>query len=223
VAALAQRRAEYEIAKKQLADASVRAPFDGIVQARPAGLGEHIVAGTPVVMLVKVDPLRLRLEVPERDSALVRTGQVVRLAVAGDTNVYAGVMARLSPALDYQSRMLVVEADVPSRGALRPGLFVRAEIIVNGREEGLSVPRDAIVTFAGLEKVIAVEAGKAVEKVVNTGRAGPDWIEVISGIKAGEVVVIEPGSLRTGQSVTGGQEPLTMKATSVSTAQKLAD
>lgn len=213
MATVAQRRAEFELARKRLADASVRAPFDGAVQGRPATVGEYVAAGTPIVQLVKTDPLRLRLDVPERECILVRPGQVVLLLVEGDTNTYRGEIARLSPALDEQTRTLRVEADVPRQGSLRPGLFARAQIIVAEQERTLTVPGDAIITFAGLEKVVAVEDGKAVEKVVSTGRRGPDWVEVVSGLAAGESVVLRPGSLRTGQRVmvgdgAEGQPPL---------------
>jgi RND family efflux transporter MFP subunit len=208
MATVAQRRAEFELARKRLADASVRAPFDGAVQARPATVGEYVAAGTPIVQLVKTDPLRLRLDLPERECILVRTGQVVLLFVEGDTNTYSGQIARLSPALDEQNRTLRVEADVPRQGSLRPGLFARARIIVTEHEQALTVPADALITFAGLEKVVVVRDGKAVEKVVATGRRGPDWAEVVSGLEAGETVVLSPGSLRTGQRVivsTGGE------------------
>jgi len=201
MATVAQRRAEFDLARKRLADASVRAPFDGAVQARPATIGEYVAVGAPIVRLVKTDPLRLRLEVPERECILVRTGQVVRLLVEGDTNLYTGLITRLSPALDEQTRTLRVEGDVPRQGSLRPGLFARARIIVTEAEQALTVPGDAILTFAGLEKVITVEEGRAVEKTVSTGRRGPDWVEVVSGLRAGEIVVLSPGSLRTGQRV----------------------
>lgn len=201
MATVAQRRAELDLARKRLADASVRAPFDGAVQARPAALGEYVAVGAPIVQLVKTDPLRLRLEVPERECILVRTGQVVRLRVEGDTNLYSGRITRLSPALDEQTRTLRVEADVPRQGSLRPGLFARAQIVVAEAEPALAMPAQAIITFAGLEKVVVVEEGKAVEKTVTTGRRGPDWVEVVSGLQAGERVVLGPGSLRTGQRV----------------------
>ena len=207
MATVAQRRAELELARKRLADASVRAPFDGTVQARPASVGEYVAAGTPIVQLVKTDPLRLRLEVPERECILVRTGQVVLLLVEGDTNTYRGELARLSPALDDQTRMLRVEADVPREGSLRPGLFARARIIVTEREKALTVPLEALTTFAGLEKVVGVREGKAVEQVIATGRRGLDWVEVLSGLEAGEAVVLSPGSLRTGQRVRASHGP----------------
>jgi multidrug efflux pump subunit AcrA (membrane-fusion protein) len=100
MAALAQRRAEYDFAQKQLADTAIVAPFDGAVQSRKANLGEYVTTGAPVLEVVRTDPLRLRLEVPERSSTLVQTGQTVRLWVEADTNAYSGVLTRLSPALE---------------------------------------------------------------------------------------------------------------------------
>ena len=200
-AVLAQRRAEFELATQQLSDTSLRAPFDGAVQSRLANLGEFLAAGSPVVKLVKTDPLRLRLEVPERDAASVRIKQRVRLTGEGDTNVYSGTISRVSPAIDNQSRMLIAEADVRNNGSLRPGLFARARIIVREDEEGLAVPDSALIVFAGLEKVVAVRNGKAHETLVNTGRRGPGWIEILSGLHPGEKVVLEPGNLRSGESV----------------------
>ncbi len=202
VAALAERRAALDLAKKQLTDTSMRAPFDGIVQARPANVGEYVSAGTPVVQLVHLDPLRLRLLVPEREASLVRIGQEVWLHLEGDTNRYSGQIARLSPALNEQTRMLVVEADVPARGTLRAGFFARAQIIVDSADSGLSVPIPTITTFAGVEKVVTIRDGKALEQPITTGRRGTDWIEVRSGLRKNELVVLNPAGLRTGQPLT---------------------
>ena len=201
-AALAQRRAELDFAQKQLADTALRASFDGVIQARHAGLGEFVQAGTPVVTLVQTDPLRLRLEVSERDALGVRAGQTVRLRVEGETNGVTGRLARVSPAISELNRMLLVEADIPARGGLRPGLFARGEIVLSAHDEGLAIPPAALFTFAGIEKVVVAQDGKALEKTVTTGRRGADWLEIVSGLKPGERVVLDPGSLRTGQAVT---------------------
>ena len=199
-AVLAQRRAEVEIAQQELADTAIRAPFDGAVQARIASPGEYLAVSAPVANVVRTDPLRLRLEVPERESLNVRPGQMVRIRVEGDTGAYEGRIARLSPAISDLNRMLMVEADVPNNGVLRPGLFVRAEIVTNERDPGLAVPTNAVITFAGLEKLIVVRDGKAVEARIQTKRRGSNWVEVI-GVQPNDVVVLDPGNLRTGQSV----------------------
>jgi len=190
------------VAQLNLARSRVKAPFGGVIAERILSAGAYAAIGTPIMRLVKTDPLRLRLEVPERDAPAVRLHQLVRVTVEGDTNVYNGQLTRIAPDLQESTRMLIVEADVPARGGLRPGLFVRAQIVVNEHEPGLSVPTEALTTFAGLEKVITVKDNKAVERIVTTGRRGPDWIEITSGLVAGDPVVLEPGGLRTGQALT---------------------
>lgn len=190
------------IARLNLERSRVRAPFAGAVAQRLASVGDYVAIGTPILRLIQTDPLRLRLEVPERESVAVRPGQAVRLTVDGDTNTYPGRLVRIAPAIRDTDRMLVVEADVPNQGGLRAGLFARAQIIVNPGEPALSVPPNALVTFAGLEKVVVVVDGKAAEKTVKTGRRGVDWIEIVSGVSNGELVVLDPAGIRTGQPLT---------------------
>jgi RND family efflux transporter MFP subunit len=199
---LAQRRSELDLARQQLADTTVYAPFDGAVQERRASVGEYLAAGAALATIVRMDPLRLRAEVSERDAPQVRIGQAVRVMVEGDTNVYSGHIARLSPAITPQNRMLMVEAEVGNNGAIRPGAFAHADIVVDERSMAMVVPTNAITTFAGVEKVLLVQDGKVSEKTVSTGRRTAQWIEVLSGVKVGDMVVLEPGNLQSGQAVT---------------------
>jgi RND family efflux transporter MFP subunit len=153
------------------------------------------------VTIVRVNPLRFRGEVPERDAAAVRAGQPVRVTVEGDRGLYAGRIVRLSPTINQQNRVLVVEAEIANPGGLRPGGFARAEIVTNSGDMAVTVPANAVVTFAGIEKVITVENGKAKEKPITTGRRADTWTEVLSGINVGEAVVLDPGNLQSGQPV----------------------
>jgi RND family efflux transporter MFP subunit len=200
-AVLAQRRTELALARQQLKDTGVVAPIDGIVQEKRTSVGEYLAAGAPVVNIVRMDPLRLRAEIPERDSRNVRTGQNVRVTVEGDQNVYVGQIKRLSPVIAEQNRMLVVEADVRNNGSLRPGSFAHAEIVTNDAKMVVTVPNNAIVTFAGIEKVIIVQNGKALEKPITTGRKTAEFTEIVAGINVGEKVVVDPGNLQSGQPV----------------------
>jgi len=177
--------------------------------------------GSPVATLVQTDPLRLRVEVPERQSIFVRTGQTVRVLVEGDTNQYTGRIARLSPALDEINRMLVVESNVPNRGNFLRSLVVRAHIVTTDRDPGLTIPPAALITFAGLEKVFIVLDGKAAERTITTGRTGTDWIEIKTGVKSGDLVVLAPGSLRTGDRVKAVAEE-TQTTEAVSTEESTA-
>lgn len=201
-AALHQRRAELDLAAKQLSDTRLRAPFDGAIQGRLANVGEFLATGTPVVLLVRTDPLRLRLEIPERHAAAIQPGQALRLQVEGLPNPIPGRLARVSPAITETTRMLLAEADIPNDGSLRPGLFVRAQLVTRDNEPGLAIPAEALVVFAGIEKVLTVRDGKAVERIVATGRRSPAWVEITAGLQPGDPVVLQPGNLRTGQPVT---------------------
>jgi RND family efflux transporter MFP subunit len=201
-AVFAERRTELEIARQQLADTVLYAPTDGAVRERHVSPGEFLAAGARVVTLVRVHPLRLRLAVPERAATRVRVGQTVRVTVEGDSNAHEGRVARLSPAIDERSRTLLIEAEVPNeRGLLRPGAFARAEIVTHTDQPAVLVPASAIVTFAGIERVITVQDGKAVETRVRTGRRDGDRVEIVEGLEAGTPVVVEPGNLVGGQPV----------------------
>lgn len=199
---LLQRKSEVEIARQQLVDMTIRATFDGLVQERTASLGEFVATGTPIVTVVKVNPLRLRAEVPERDAREVQNGQLVRVSVEGDGNIYEGVVKRISPAISAQNRVLIIEAEVRNNGQLKPGAFATARIVTSSGNTVTAVPTNALVSFAGIDKVITVQDGKAAEKPVTIGRRNGDWIEVLSGIKVGEAIVLDPGNLQTGQPVT---------------------
>jgi RND family efflux transporter MFP subunit len=200
-ALLAQRRSELALARQQLTDTTVHAPIDGIVQLKRASVGEYLAAGAPLVDIVRMNPLRLQAQVPERDAATVRFGQNVRVSVDGDTRVYVGQIRRLSPVITQESRMLMVEADVQNDGNLRPGSFAKAEIVTDDAKMAVTVPNNAIVTFAGIEKVIVIQNGKALEKPITTGRRSGDWTEILAGLNVGDQVIVDPGNLQSGMAV----------------------
>jgi len=200
-AVLAQRRSELALVRQQLADTTVHSPIDGIVQQKRASVGEYLAAGAPVVDIVRMNPLRLQAQVPERDASTVRFGQNVRVSVEGDGKVYLGQIKRLSPVITAQNRMLMVEADVQNDGNLRPGSFAKAEIVTNDAKMAVTVPNNAIVTFAGIEKVIVVQNGKALEKPITTGRRSGEWTEILAGINVGDQVIVDPGNLQSGMDV----------------------
>jgi RND family efflux transporter MFP subunit len=151
---------------------------------------------------VKLDPLRVRLEVPERDAHLVRSDQPVRVEIAGMPEPRAARVARAAPALTAAGRTLFVEIDLPNADhALRPGSFAAAEITVDPARAALTIPRDALVSFAGVEKVFVVADGVALERRVEVGRRDDARLEILSGLEPGTDLVAGPGNLRTGAPV----------------------
>ena len=207
-ATLRQRGFELRLARQQLADAIVRSPLDGIVQTRHAQAGEYLAAGANVATIVRVNPLRMRAEIPERDAPMIHVGQTARVKVDGDETQLIGRVARLAPALSEQNRALMIEAEIENPGTLRPGSFARIEIVTDSDDEVLVVPTKAIISFAGIDKVITVEDGKAVEHEVMIGRRDDQWAEITAGIEPGKAVVVDPGNLQQGQPVTiAGEVP----------------
>jgi multidrug efflux system membrane fusion protein len=108
----------------------------------------------------------------------------------------------MSPTIAENSRTLMIEAEVPNgQNVLRPGSFAKADVVIQSGQRVVTVPFDAIVTFAGIEKVLAVADNVAVEKRVRTGRRIDDRIEITEGIAAGDEVVVRPGNLVAGEPV----------------------
>ncbi len=202
-ALLAQRKSELALARQQLADTVLNAPIDGAVRERKASTGEYLAPGAPVVSLVRIHPLRLKVATPEREAAALRVGQTVRVRLEGDDGAYFGRVVRVSPVIEKQNRTLTLEAEVDNRqGRLRPGSFATAEIMVDAEQTAVLIPASAIVTFAGIEKVIGVQEGRAVERRVRTGRRTVNRVEILEGLAPGELIVAEPGNLSGGQPVT---------------------
>jgi multidrug efflux pump subunit AcrA (membrane-fusion protein) len=124
----------------------------------------------------------------------------VRISVDGSRE-HTGKIARMSPTINERNRVLLVEADIANDGSLRAGAFARAVIETGQSALSATVPSNAIVTFAGLQKVLTIQNGKAVEKAVSTGRRTAEWTEVLSGVAVGDQVVLAPGNLQSGQPV----------------------
>lgn len=209
-AVLEQRRTELELARQALRDSQLTSPLDGIVRERHVTVGQYLAVGSPAVTIVRMHPLRLRMSVPEREAQQIRVNQEVQVRVEGDTAVHVGRVARVSPAIDEASRTLMVEAEVPNpKALLRPGSFANAAIVSSNEDPAISIPTSALVTFAGVEKVLTVKDGKVVEKRVSVGRRERDRLEIVSGLAAGEQVIAQPGNLVEGTPVriAGGRVP----------------
>ena len=207
-------RVQLAQAEKRLADAAVTAPWPGRVAARQASAGEVVAAGAPLLTLVRTDPLRLQLRVPERAVPAVAVGQRVRFTVDGHTvhgagePVFEGFVTRLGAVVDRGNRTRLVEAAIANAdGALLPGAFCRAAIVTEPDARALVAPKAAVATFAGVARVFTVDAGaggapaRAHGHVVGLGRGVGDAWELVSGIDAGAEVVLEPGELRHGDPV----------------------
>jgi RND family efflux transporter MFP subunit len=203
-AQLSQRRAELALAAQNLEDCTIRAPFSGSVTRRQASLGEYLSVNAPVVTIVRQNPVRLRLEVPERVAAKVHIGQAVEVHLQGVTLNRTGRVVRMSPTIEAQSRSLVIEAEIPNEDSyLRPGSFAEASITVDPSAQGLAIPTESVQAFAGTERIFVVNGDVLNDRIIKTGRRLPGGrVEVVSGLESGLAVVRKADdSLVKGQKV----------------------
>jgi RND family efflux transporter MFP subunit len=189
-ASIAARKAALALAQKKLADAKITSPLSGFIKDRPAAVGLFLRANSPVVTIVQNSPLKLHTEVPESSVAFVRIGRPVQFQVdAYPDRAFEGRITRLSPSVDQQSRTLKLEALVNNGdGLLKPGFFARVTVQTDRKDKALMVPARSLVSVAGIEKVFAIEGGKVSERVVRSGVRLADAVEIIEGVREGEVV-----------------------------------
>jgi membrane fusion protein, multidrug efflux system len=178
-----------DLAKKKLSDTEIRAPFAGFVQKRMVSLGEYVAPGKDVYELIATDPIKLRCPMPERYVPLAKLGMPVNLTIdARPGDKFTGTITRIAPALDEQSRTLLVEAEVRNpTGELKPGFFAHVTIDL-GQDRALFVPQSAVLRYAGVARVFVITGGVARSREVKTGAVEGDQIEIIDGLKAGDRV-----------------------------------
>ena len=198
-------RARVALARKSMADTTVRAPFAGLVAERLVSAGDYVTRGTRVATIVRIDPMRVELTVPEQSVALIRVGQQVKLTVDAYPNeVFDATVRFVSPALRADQRALTVEAVAENPGGrLKPGLFATASIQQAAGPAALLLPVSAVETISGTSRVYVVKNNTTIEeRIVTLGERTGDRVEITSGVQKGEVVAAEPrGRLTDGLAV----------------------
>jgi RND family efflux transporter MFP subunit len=191
---LQAQRARVAMAKKTVADTTIRAPYAGLVVERHVHVGQYVQRGTKIATLVRVDPLRIELAVPESAVTSVKRGQKVAFWVQTyPGRAFEGTIAYVGPALKAESRALVVEALVPNAAhTLQPGLFATARIELPAADPMPYVPASAVHTEAGVSQVFVVRNDRAEQRFVQVGREADGRVEILRGLKAGERVVVRP-------------------------------
>ena len=188
--ALMAARARLTLAQKALDDTVVRAPFTGVVGERFVAVGDYVTRGTKVASVMRIDPLRVELTVPEQYVSVVAVGRAVTFEVdtyPGET--FTGRVRYVSPSVAAETRALMIEAVVPNGASrLKPGFFATARIEQASTMPGILVPATAVRTISGTARVFVVAGDRAEERIVMTGQVVGDQIEITSGLKAGERV-----------------------------------
>ena len=198
-------RARVSLARKALADTVVRAPFAGTVGQRLVSVGDYVNRGTKVAEVVRTNPLRAQLTVPEQFISAVAPGQAITFEVdAYAGREFTGRVRFVSPALQADQRALTIEAIVPNASEeLKPGLFATARLQQPQPTKAVLVPAAAVQTAGGTSRVYVVTGDHVEERVVTIGDTVGDLVEVAKGLSAGErVATTNVGKLADGTKVT---------------------
>jgi multidrug efflux pump subunit AcrA (membrane-fusion protein) len=184
--------AAMKLADRQLRDNDIRAPFDGYVQKRLVSLGEYVKVQTPVMSVVRIDPLKVTAEIPEKMAPWIKTGEGVDLHVdAYPDKPLTGKISRISPAVNTATRAFPFEALVPNGDALlKPGTFTRVHIVSGKMDQVITVPYAAIQYRYGVNRVFVINGDRLAARELRVGERIDDRIEVLAGVKVGENVAL---------------------------------
>lgn len=200
---------QWSIAQARLAEASaiaghavLRAPFAGVITAKPANVGDTALPGQPVLVLEAGGAFRFEARVPEALAAdALAIGKPVKVRLEGFEDELAGSIAEIQPASDEATRTCLVKIDLPARPGLRSGRFGRL-LLVTEQATAITVPAAAVVRRGQLEGAFVVDKGVARLRLIRTGRAHDGRLEIASGLSGGELVVLpEAAPLIDGQRV----------------------
>jgi multidrug efflux pump subunit AcrA (membrane-fusion protein) len=206
-AVLEGMKAQLAQAEKAVSDTTIRAPFDGYITARPVAAGEYVALTAKIATIVRIGTLKLQLQTPEQRASRAKPGMTVlaRVSAYPDRD-FTGKVSAINQSIDPNSRVFILEArfDNPE-GALRPGMFSTARVLLPGGEDAVFVPRNAVIRDKTTDsfQVYVVQDGKAHLRVVLTGETDGDQIRILSGLAAGDVVATtNEGALYDGAPVS---------------------
>jgi membrane fusion protein, multidrug efflux system len=187
---VANVEAQLALARKNLSYALISSPIDGFVSERIADVGEYVLPTQKVATIVRTNPLRIRIDIPEQAIPNVNVGQSVSATTSAwpDKN-FSGRIARIAPNVTANSRTLTVEAEIEnSSGALKPGQFATVRILQPRPVSAVLVPARAVITDAGVSRVYVIKDGHAEQRLVQLGQTEGDLVQVKTGVAADEKV-----------------------------------
>jgi len=187
---VANAEAALALARKSLSYAFIPAPIDGFVSERTADLGEYVSPTQKVATIVRINPLRVRIDIPEQAISEVKVGQSVSATTsAWPDKSFSGHIARIAPNVTANSRTLTVEAEIENgSGALKPGQFATVRILQPRSVAAVLVPSRAVVSDAGVNRIYVIKNGHAEQRLVQLGQTEGDLVQVKTGVAADEKV-----------------------------------
>ncbi|MEE8524262.1 MAG: efflux RND transporter periplasmic adaptor subunit, partial [Thermoanaerobaculia bacterium] len=219
---------QHEIATQELAEAEwklektlIRAPFSGRITGRMVQMGQHVRRGDQLFTVADFDPLVARIYLPEKDVLALGEGRQVQISLRADSDVaFGGHIRQISPVVDTATGTVKVTIEARSVPAqVRPGAFVRIDVVRETTADVVLVPREAVVRELQKAYVFVAKDGVAEKRAVTLG-IEEDGMLAASGVTAGEqVIVAGQGGLKDGTAVKLiGDEPAIAEDTKVAAA-----
>lgn len=185
-------KAATDLAAARLTKLDIKAPFSGIAGLRLVSVGDYVREGQDIVNLEEIDPLKVDFRVPEIFLRQVATGQTLQVNLDAIPNVaFEGKVLAINPLIDANGRAVVIRAVVRNTDArLRPGMFARIRLITNDKQEGISVPEQALIPVGDDFFVFKIADGRALRTKIDIGQRITGSVEVLRGLAKDDVVVI---------------------------------
>lgn len=184
--------AQVDLLKIRVDRSTVRAPFAGVVGQRFVSMGDYVTTSTRMATLQTVNPQRAAFQVPEKYAQKLRSGQLVRFRVAAiPGEEFVGTVDFVDPVVQLPSRTILIKARVPNpQHKLQAGMFIEARLATDVRPSAVLVPEESVLPMQGATFVWVVREGKATRRQVGLGVRIPGFVEILSGIDAGDQVVV---------------------------------
>ncbi len=183
-------QADIDLVQAQISKTEIRAPFNGIVGLKNVSLGAYVSPTTTIATLQQIDPLKVDFTIPEKYASLIGNGDAVKFSVDGFDETFTGKVFAIEPRIDEATRSVKIRAQVNnSKARLYPGAFAKIDLGLKNIDNALMVPTQCIIPEARNKKIIVVKDGKADFRKVETGIRNESYIQVTSGIEAGDTIV----------------------------------
>jgi len=203
-AELERAKATLSISREKHVRTKIYSPLIGAVKEKKVSVGDYVRNGTPLLQLIKIDPLKLSFTISEKDVAGLKIGQEVTFTVdAFPGKQFKGKVNLLYPNVEERTRTLQAEAMVPNGNhVLKPGYFARIQIFTQAARESVVVPITALLYDGPTIRVFVVGGNKAQERIIKTGNKYGEYVEILEGLKEKEqVVVVGQNNLSEGVKV----------------------
>jgi len=186
--------ATLELRKRELEDARIVAPFDGVVGYRQVSPGQFVQVGQTMTVLVNMNPIKADFDVPERFIGQLRTGQRIDITVAAYAqSAFTGEVYFISPEVEVTTRNVLVRAFIDNAsGLLKPGMFGNLKLVLQEKEDALVIPESALIMRAEKSMVMVVDDDNIAQmRTVRAGIRMEGALEILEGLRAGERVIVE--------------------------------